>query len=133
MCPEEAVNITLQEEQTFVIYSPKMPREYPFVSCIWLISGPQPDGYITFTVPNFWSHKHREPNHDYFNVGKGHNVTEDTKVMDLVKPTPANSVTINGSRAWLRFESYTGFDYQGLDLQVEWKYYYGMFNTTSCS
>ena len=127
------MNVSLAEDVHFTLYSPRLPKNYPVVTCIWLIRGPLPDGFIVFSaLDDFWFAEDFNDNHDYLEVGIGHNVTVDTTKLSISRNYgPANSITINGSEAFVRYVSYPPFIYDSVELDIVWRFFYGKYEVQS--
>ena len=124
MCGKEIISIMLEESLPHRMQSPYYPKNYPnSLFCVWLFSAPA-EGFITFTIHHF----RVERNYDFVYIGRGHNVSSLYEIYKLhghAKDVVPNSITLNGTEAWVTFDTDSILSYDGFNISVEWTRYYG--------
>ncbi|XP_072041747.1 bone morphogenetic protein 1-like [Amphiura filiformis] len=123
VCGEEIISLDLEEDLFHRLRSPYYPNKYPTsLFCVWLFSSPA-QGFITFRFYHFKV----ETNYDFLHIGRGHNISiwyEIYKLHGHADNAKPNSITINGTEAWVTFETDSILSYSGFDISVEWTRYY---------
>ena len=93
---------------------PAYPYAYPKnLDCTWLITADD-GGFIILRFVFF----RLVTNWDFLSIGYGHNVSKDTIVSILTGAAAPNTVTMNGTSAWMKLTTPAGGSF-GFVIEVE--------------
>ena len=110
-CGSEEISVSFARPA--VVHTiPIYPFPYGYVDCHWQISA-QEEGFLSF----IFVYMSITVNGDFLSIGYGHNITQDTMVLNISGEGIPSSLTLNASEGWVTFTSYYGF-WEGFIVEI---------------
>ena len=124
VCGDSRINI---RNNVHTIFSPLYPNNYPTkIVCDWFVTASL-DKIISIQYVDFNTEKY----FDTLSIGKGPNITTDSRVLVTSSDQSPSSVIIDSPNAWIRFKSDSWGTFGGFKLRIEEREVYGEYHGQS--